>query len=142
MTWNYRIIKHDAKKPYYYAVHEVLYDENGNVTSWTENPIDITGDSKKEVMKSPGHITLDTKLPVLNESKLLDNLKTFKKDDDESSVGFKTFVDELKDSQTSSNLYNSFRYGVPDRIRTYDLRLRKPTLYPAELRVLVSGQQG
>ncbi len=27
--------------------------------------------------------------------------------------------------------------GVPDRIRTYDLRLRKPTLYPAELRVLI-----
>ena len=25
--------------------------------------------------------------------------------------------------------------GVPDRVRTYDLRLRKPTLYPAELRV-------
>jgi hypothetical protein len=25
--------------------------------------------------------------------------------------------------------------GVPDRIRTYDLWLRKPTLYPAELRV-------
>ena len=33
--------------------------------------------------------------------------------------------------------------GVPDRIRTYDLRLRKPTLYPAELRVLKSKlQQG
>ncbi len=26
-------------------------------------------------------------------------------------------------------------FGVPDRIRTYDLWLRKPTLYPAELRV-------
>lgn len=26
--------------------------------------------------------------------------------------------------------------GTPDRIRTYDLWLRKPTLYPAELRVL------
>ncbi len=25
--------------------------------------------------------------------------------------------------------------GTPDRIRTYGLRLRKPTLYPAELRV-------
>ena len=25
--------------------------------------------------------------------------------------------------------------GTPDRIRTYDLWLRKPTLYPAELRV-------
>jgi hypothetical protein len=30
--------------------------------------------------------------------------------------------------------------GTPDRIRTYDLRLRKPTLYPAELRVLVSNE--
>jgi hypothetical protein len=30
-----------------------------------------------------------------------------------------------------------FYFGVPDRIRTYDLRLRKPTLYPAELRVHV-----
>ena len=26
-------------------------------------------------------------------------------------------------------------FGTPDRIRTYGLRLRKPTLYPAELRV-------
>ena len=30
-------------------------------------------------------------------------------------------------------MYNKF--GTPDRIRTYGLRLRKPTLYPAELRV-------
>ena len=29
--------------------------------------------------------------------------------------------------------------GTPDRIRTYGLRLRKPTLYPSELRVLTSG---
>jgi hypothetical protein len=27
-------------------------------------------------------------------------------------------------------------FGTPGRIRTYDLWLRKPTLYPAELRVL------
>ncbi len=30
-------------------------------------------------------------------------------------------------------------YGTPDTIRTYDLRLRKPTLYPAELRVRVGA---
>ena len=30
---------------------------------------------------------------------------------------------------------NSVRNGAPDRIRTCDLRLRRPTLYPAELRV-------
>src|SRR5690348_4885206 len=28
--------------------------------------------------------------------------------------------------------------GTPDRIRTYDLWYRKPTLYPAELRVHIS----
>ena len=32
------------------------------------------------------------------------------------------------------HLFN--KLGTPDRIRTYDLWLRKPTLYPAELRVL------
>ena len=32
-------------------------------------------------------------------------------------------------------------HGTPDRIRTYDLWLRKPTLYPAELRVLVATRQ-
>ena len=29
---------------------------------------------------------------------------------------------------------SSSDYGMPDRIRTYDLLLRKQTLYPAELR--------
>lgn len=28
--------------------------------------------------------------------------------------------------------------GAPDRIRTCDLRLRRPTLYPAELRALTA----
>ena len=28
----------------------------------------------------------------------------------------------------------STKFGMPDRIRTYDLLLRKQTLYPAELR--------
>src|SRR5665213_942915 len=39
--------------------------------------------------------------------------------------------------EKSSYFLISLICGVPDRIRTYDLWLRKPTLYPAELRVLV-----
>lgn len=34
------------------------------------------------------------------------------------------------------------RPGVPERIRTSDLRFRKPLLYPAELRGLVLPGQG
>ena len=33
----------------------------------------------------------------------------------------------------------STNYGTPDTIRTYDLWLRKPTLYPTELRVHICG---
>jgi hypothetical protein len=33
-----------------------------------------------------------------------------------------------------------FAAGVPERIRTSDLRFRKPLLYPAELRGLLAGQ--
>ncbi len=32
-----------------------------------------------------------------------------------------------------------FNLGTPDRARTYDLWLRKPTLYPSELRVHVAA---
>jgi hypothetical protein len=35
---------------------------------------------------------------------------------------------------------NQVQNGTPDRIRTYDLWLRKPTLYPAELRVHIDVQ--
>ena len=33
------------------------------------------------------------------------------------------------------SLFQIISNGTPDRIRTYDLLLRKQTLYPAELRV-------
>ena len=43
----------------------------------------------------------------------------------------------LLDEQATKNaligIFNS-KYGMPDTIRTYDLQLRKLTLYPTELR--------
>lgn len=69
--WNYRIIKHDISQPVFFAVHEVFYDESGRVTSWTENPITVGGDSKKEVVKALRTMLSDVeRLPVLKESDL------------------------------------------------------------------------
>ena len=34
-------------------------------------------------------------------------------------------------------MYELLFFGAPDRIRTCDTRLRKPVLYPAELRALI-----
>lgn len=70
MTWNYRVIKHDQSRPAYFAVHEVYYDEKGNVQSWTAESVVIVGDSKQEVMKTLEYIMADVRHPVLKESEL------------------------------------------------------------------------
>ena len=70
MTCNYRIIQHDTKKPVYFAIHEVFYGDKGKPEGWTAEPIDIVGDSVKEVMQALQHMCSDTKQPVLKESEL------------------------------------------------------------------------
>ncbi len=75
MTWNYRIIKHDAEKPSYFAVHEVFYNDKGKITSWTENPIDIIGQSNNDIKSILKRIILDIKRPTLKESELVESLK-------------------------------------------------------------------
>lgn len=71
MTWNYRIIKHDIKKPAYFAVHEVYYDDAGKITLWTSEPISLTGESNKDILADLKHLIKDTKEPVLSETELL-----------------------------------------------------------------------
>ena len=75
MTWNYRIIKHDLEPITFFAIHEVYYDKAGNVVAWTDRPIEVIGDNKKEIMGEIKHIVSDSKLPVLVESKLLQDLE-------------------------------------------------------------------
>jgi hypothetical protein len=70
MTWNYRIIKHDETKRTYFAIHEVFYNDKGKITNWTEQPIDITGESKVEIKRILKKMTLDIETPVLTESEL------------------------------------------------------------------------
>ena len=60
MTWNYRIIHHDNDKNPYFAIHEVFYDEHEKVTSWTADPIDISGESQLEVTKTLKRMQEDT----------------------------------------------------------------------------------
>jgi len=75
MTWNHRIIKRDLKKPAYFAVHEVFYDEAGEITNWTAEAIDLTGENRKEILTILKQITLDIKTPILKESRLLEGIK-------------------------------------------------------------------
>lgn len=42
MSWNYRVMCRTYESGKEYGIHEVYYDEDGKVASWTENPVSIT----------------------------------------------------------------------------------------------------
>jgi hypothetical protein len=52
MTWNNRIIRHKGEIKDWYAVHEVYYNDDGSPALITEEPIDITGETVKELVSS------------------------------------------------------------------------------------------
>ena len=75
MTWNYRIIEHDTEKRSYFAIHEVFYNNKGKITSFTENPIDIVGESEVDIKSILKQMNFDTVTPTLKESEILESLK-------------------------------------------------------------------
>jgi hypothetical protein len=72
MTWNYRIIHHDKDKHPYFAVHEVFYDDDGKIMSWTTDPINITGENKPDLIKTLRQMLGDVESEILIESHLDD----------------------------------------------------------------------
>jgi hypothetical protein len=49
MTWDYRVIKHTDEGEVSYQIHEVYYDENQIIESWTENSIKPYGETPVEL---------------------------------------------------------------------------------------------
>ena len=54
MTWNHRVVKYETCNLFGdpdvgYAIHEVFYDNNGNVQGMTSNPVKPWGDTKDEL---------------------------------------------------------------------------------------------
>lgn len=39
MTWNYRVMRHHGPDGVFDAIHEVYYDGEGQVSTWTETPV-------------------------------------------------------------------------------------------------------
>ena len=45
MSWNHRILAHKDGDDYYYQIHEVYYDDNGNPESYTTNGVSVGAES-------------------------------------------------------------------------------------------------
>lgn len=51
MTWNYRVIYHDEDEHPYYGLHEVYYNEDSSIASWTKDSF-VVGDDQAEILSS------------------------------------------------------------------------------------------
>jgi len=61
MYWNYRICKTVRG----YGIHEMYYDDNGEV-SWTEDPVPVVGGTEEEVVAEFKHMTEALGQPVFD----------------------------------------------------------------------------
>lgn len=49
MSWNYRVLASEHEGEVFFEIHEVYYDKKHNPTSYTENPVSISGSNLEEV---------------------------------------------------------------------------------------------
>jgi len=69
--WNYRVIKHDEAENPYFAMHEVYYDEIGDIEGWTIESVNPEGDTSEELSQDLDFMIYDAKNhPVLLWSEL------------------------------------------------------------------------
>lgn len=70
-TWNMRIIYHDKDEHPWYGVHEVFYNEDKSIWSYTLDAVDITGETEEELKKYLGMVVNDiNRAPILIESEI------------------------------------------------------------------------
>jgi hypothetical protein len=48
-NWNYRILAFESVGRIYLQVHEVYYDKNGTPNGYLQNPINIEGETLKDI---------------------------------------------------------------------------------------------
>ena len=74
MSWNHRVMKRsythkDGTIEYTYAIHEVYYDKEGNVDSYTEDSVAPQGETLEELEKEIELFKKAILKPVLNYEK-------------------------------------------------------------------------
>lgn len=49
MSWNHRILAHKDDDDWFFQIHEVYYDDNGNPNSYTSNGVSVGGKSLEDI---------------------------------------------------------------------------------------------
>jgi len=70
--WNYRVMQQPERpddpddKGIWLAIHEVFYDDDGEVDGWTKDAVTVGGNSKEELLKVLENMTAAAEKPVLD----------------------------------------------------------------------------
>lgn len=74
MSWNHRVIRKkqdDPDEPYFYQIHEVHYNDDGEVWLWTENPTSPCGGDIEELKRDLLHFAEALDEPILDWDELM-----------------------------------------------------------------------
>jgi hypothetical protein len=72
MTWNCRIIYHDKDKYPWFGVHEVYYNAEGEIYTYTIEAMDLTGETEAELKEYIDMIQRDVnRAPILIQSEVI-----------------------------------------------------------------------
>lgn len=65
-SFNYRVMRHTRPNGDEFAIHEVFYDDNGQVNGWTENALSVFCLSLEDLKLELDRYNLAIEKPVLD----------------------------------------------------------------------------
>ncbi len=63
MNWNYRLMRYDTGA---LGIHEVYYDDDGDIISFTEEAVGVTGENTEEIGATLRQMAKDIDAYILN----------------------------------------------------------------------------
>ena len=67
MNWDYRVIKHSGM----FTIHEVYYNDKGDITSISQDPMGPSGDTLEELKDDMKYFLQALDMPVLEKEEIV-----------------------------------------------------------------------
>jgi len=67
MSWDYRVIEHDGM----FTIHEVYYNDKGDITSISQDPMGPSGDTLEELKGDMEYFLQALDMPVLKKKEIV-----------------------------------------------------------------------
>ena len=80
MTWNHRVLAHEHKGEFTFAIHEIFYNKDGIPDMCTEDPVGVVGDTLAGLVDTLKWMRKALKKPILSYTDFEPGGKYYKKD--------------------------------------------------------------